>query len=235
MRGSRNFSIRDRMVNEMIVLKWLFPVFLAALAVVHLISCWRGDDDLRKPTKVALMPVVALTYLAFANTPSLWVVAGLLLGCLGDLFLLRPLQKHFFALGTASFFLGHVCYLVHIYTTYAVHVRWFWIVLVCAAYAAGIVVVYKGSRRSIPRALRPLALAYMVMLCTLSISVFLPLVTAFTWGKLASFLGASFFLASDGVLCDMLFIKKAEPTKQNFAVMGTYILAQVLLTMGFAF
>ena len=235
MRGSRNFSIRDRMVNEMIVLKWLFPVFLAALAVVHLISCWRGDDDLRKPTKVALMPVVALTYLAFANTPSLWVVAGLLFGCLGDLFLLRPLQKHFFALGTASFFLGHVCYLVHIYTTYAVHVRWFWIVLVCAAYAAGIVVVYKGSRRSIPRALRPLALAYMVMLCTLSISVFLPLVTAFTWGKLASFLGASFFLASDGVLCDMLFIKKAEPTKQNFAVMGTYILAQVLLTMGFAF
>ena len=223
------------MVNEMIVLKWLFPVFLAALAVVHLVSCWRGDDDLRKPTKVALMPVVALTYLAFANTPSLWVVAGLLLGCLGDLFLLRPLQKHFFALGTASFFLGHVCYLVHIYTTYAVHVRWFWIVLVCAAYAAGIVVVYKGSRRSIPRALRPLALAYMVMLCTLSISVFLPLVTAFTWGKLASFLGASFFLASDGVLCDMLFIKKAEPTKQNFAVMGTYILAQVLLTMGFAY
>ena len=75
----------------------------------------------------------------------------------------------------------------------------------------------------------------MVMLCTLSISVFLPLVTAFTWGKLASFLGASFFLTSDGVLCDMLFIKKAEPTKQNFAVMGTYILAQVLLTMGFAF
>lgn len=194
-----------------------------------------GDDDLRKPTKVALMPVVALTYLAFANTPSLWVVAGLLFGCLGDLFLLRPLQKHFFALGTASFFLGHVCYLVHIYTTYAVHVRWFWIVLVCAAYAAGIVVVYKGSRRSIPRALRPLALAYMVMLCTLSISVFLPLVTAFTWGKLAAFLGASSFLASDGVLCDMLFIKKAEPTKQNFAVMGTYILAQVLLAMGFAF
>lgn len=59
--------------------------------------------------------------------------------------------------------------------------------------------------------------------------------TAFTWGKLAAFLGASSFLASDGVLCDMLFIKKAEPTKQNFAVMGTYILAQVLLAMGFAF
>lgn len=223
------------MENEMIVLKWLFPVFLAALAVVHLISCWRGDDDLRKPTKVALMPVVALTYLAFANTPSLWVVAGLLFGCLGDLFLLRPLQKHFFALGTASFFLGHVCYLIFIYTHYAIRVGWVWIVVISAVYAAGAAFVYANSRRSIPRALRPLALAYMVMLCTLSISVFLPLVTAFTWGRLASFLGASFFLTSDGVLCDMLFTKKAEPTKQNFAVMGTYILAQVLLTMGFAF
>ena len=219
----------------MIVLKWLFPVFLAALAVVHLVSCWRGDDDLRKPTKVALMPVVALTYLAFANTPSLWVVAGLLFGCLGDLFLLRPLQKHFFALGTASFFLGHVCYLIFIYTHYAIRVGWVWIVVISAVYAAGAAFVYANSRRNIPRALRPLALAYMVMLCTLSISVFLPLVTAFTWGKLASFLGASFFLTSDGVLCDMLFTKKAEPTKQNFAVMGTYILAQVLLTMGFAF
>lgn len=223
------------MENEMIVLKWLFPVFLAALAVVHLISCWRGDDDLRKPTKVALMPVVALTYLAFANTPSLWVVAGLLFGCLGDLFLLRPLQKHFFALGTASFFLGHVCYLIFIYTHYAIRVGWVWIVVISAVYAAGAAFVYANSRRSIPRALRPLALAYMVMLCTLSISVFLPLVTAFTWGRLASFLGASFFLTSDGVLCDMLFTKKAEPTRQNFAVMGTYILAQVLLTMGFAF
>lgn len=219
----------------MIVLKWLFPVFLAALAVVHLVSCWRGDDDLRKPTKVALMPVVALTYLAFANTPSLWVVAGLLFGCLGDLFLLRPLQKHFFALGTASFFLGHVCYLIFIYTHYAIRVGWVWIVVISAVYAAGAAFVYANSRRNIPRALRPLALAYMVMLCTLSISVFLPMVTAFTWGKLASFLGASFFLTSDGVLCDMLFTKKAEPTKQNFAVMGTYILAQVLLTMGFAF
>lgn len=223
------------MDNEMIVLKWLFPVFLAALAVVHLVSCWRGDDDLRKPTKVALMPVVALTYLAFANTPSLWVVAGLLFGCLGDLFLLRPLQKHFFALGTASFFLGHVCYLIFIYTHYAIRVGWVWIVVISAVYAAGAAFVYANSRRNIPRALRPLALAYMVMLCTLSISVFLPMVTAFTWGKLASFLGASFFLTSDGVLCDMLFTKKAEPTKQNFAVMGTYILAQVLLTMGFAF
>ena len=215
----------------MIVLKWVFPVFLAVLAIVHLISCWRGDDDLRKPTKVALMPVVALAYLAFSCTPSLWVVAGLLFGCLGDLFLLWPLKKKFFVLGTSSFFLGHVCYLIFIYTHYVIRVGWVWIVVISAVYAAGAAFVYANSRRSIPRAL---SLAYMLMLCVLSVSLILPLLTAFWWGKLVAFFGATFFLASDGALCDMLFVKKAEPTKQNFVVMLTYILAQTLLAVGFA-
>ena len=136
----------------MIVLKWVFPVSLAVLAIVHLVSCWRGDDDLRKPTKVALMPVVALSYLAFARQPSLWVVAGLLFGCLGDLFLLWPLKKKFFALGTSSFFLGHVCYLIFIYTHYVIRISWIWIVVVCVIYAAGAAFVYANSRRNIPRA-----------------------------------------------------------------------------------
>jgi len=157
----------------MIVLKWVFPVFLAVLAIVHLISCWRGDDDLRKPTKVALMPVVALAYLAFSCTPSLWVVAGLLFGCLGDLFLLWPLKKKFFVLGTSSFFLGHVCYLIFIYTHYVIRVGWVWIVVISAVYAAGAAFVYANSRRNIPRALRPLSLAYMLMLCVLSVSLIL--------------------------------------------------------------
>lgn len=91
-----------------------------------------------------------------------------------------------------------------------------------------------AAAASIPRVLRPLSLAYMLMLCVLSVSLILPLLTAFWWGKLVAFFGATFFLASDGVLCDMLFVKKAEPTKQNFIVMLTYILAQTLLAVGFA-
>lgn len=53
-------------------------------------------------------------------------------------------------------------------------------------------------------------------------------------GQARGVFGATFFLASDGALCDMLFVKKAEPTKQNFVVMLTYILAQTLLAVGFA-
>lgn len=56
-------------------------------------------------------------------------------------------------------------------------VSWIWIVVVCVIYAAGAAFVYANSRRSIPRALRPLALAYMLMLCVLSVSLILPLPT----------------------------------------------------------
>ena len=49
-----------------------------------------------------------------------------------------------------------------------------------------------------------------------------------------AFLGATSFLVSDGILSNMLFVKKAEPPKQNFAVMATYTAAQVLLTAGWA-
>ena len=104
----------------MIVLKWVFPVSLAVLAIVHLVSCWRGDDDLRKPTKVALMPVVALSYLAFARQPSLWVVAGLLFGCLGDLFLVCMFAESdnmiFRVLLRSSRELAHVTYYIVAYT-----------------------------------------------------------------------------------------------------------------------
>ena len=216
----------------MIVLKWVFPVFLAVLAIVHLISCWRGDDDLRKPTKVALMPVIALAYLAFSCTPSLWVVAGLLFGCLGDLFLLWPLKKKFFVLGTSSFFLGHVCYLIFIYTHYVIRVGWVWIVVISAVYAAGAAFVYaRAPGKDLHRAAIALVCAPEQARRAQRI---LPLLTAFWWGKLVAFFGATFFLASDGALCDMLFVKKAEPTKQNFVVMLTYILAQTLLAVGFA-
>ena len=219
----------------MIVLKWVFPVFLAVLAIVHLISCWRGDDDLRKPTKVALMPVVALTYLAFSCTPSLWVVAGLLFGCLGDLFLLWPLKKkvlcprHVLVLPGSrvlpDFYLHALCHSRRLGLDRRDQRGLRRRCRVCvrqqpqkhsARAASAVAGIYAHALRA-EREPHPAAADGV-------------LVGASSW----RFFGATFFLASDGALCDMLFVKKAEPTKQNFVVMLTYILAQTLLAVGFA-
>lgn len=214
--------------------KAIFPVLLAVLALVQLVSCLRGKDAVRMPTKIFLMPFVALAYLSVAKEPSGWVVAGLLFGCLGDLALLWPLKPVPFVLGTISFALGHICYLIFLFSTFSITVKSVWIALIALVYLAGCVVVYVKSRPNIPRAVRPVPFPYMLLLASVSVCTLLALISNASLGCVMAFLGATSFLVSDGILSDMLFVKKAEPPKQNFAVMATYTAAQVLLTAGWA-
>lgn len=214
--------------------KAIFPILLAILVVVQLVSCLCDRDSVRMPTKIFLMPFVALAYLSVAEEPSGWVVAGLLFGCLGDLALLWPLKPVPFALGTCAFALGHVCYLIFIFSTHSIAVKPVWIVLIALVYLAGCVVVYLKSRPNIPQAVRPVPFPYMLILSSVSVCTLLAFISSASWGHALAFLGATSFLASDGILSDMLFVKKAEPPKQNFAVMATYTAAQVLLTAGWA-
>lgn len=214
--------------------KIVFPILLAILAAAHMVSCLRGKDDVRKPTKVFLMPFVALAYLSIAKEPSGWVVAGLLFGCLGDVALLWPLRSVPFALGTCAFALGHVCYLIYIFRTMPITVRPLWIAVIALVYLAGCAVVYYKSRPDIPKRLRPIPLPYMLLLSSLSVCTLLALLSGAGWGGVLAFAGATCFLASDGILSDMLFAKRAEPPIQNSAVMATYIAAQALLVAGWA-
>lgn len=214
--------------------KAIFPILLAILASVQLVSCLLGRDSVRKPTKIFLMPFVVLAYLAVAREPSVWVVAGLLFGCLGDLALLWPLKPVPFALGTCAFALGHVCYLIFIFSAYSITVKPVWITLIALAYLAGCIVVYLKSRPNIPQAVRIVPLPYMLILSSVSVCTLLALISSASWGAALAFVGATLFLASDGILSDMLFVKKVEPPKQNFAVMATYTAAQVLLAAGWA-
>lgn len=214
--------------------KAVFPILLAVLALAHLVSCLCDKDSVRMPTKIFLMPFVALAYLSVAKEPSGWVVAGLMFGCLGDLALLWPLKPVPFALGTCAFALGHVCYLIFIFSTCPIAVKPIWITLIALVYLAGCIVVYLKSRPNIPRAVWPVPFPYMLILSSVSVCTLLALISSASWGRALAFLGATSFLASDGILSDMLFVKKAEPPKQNFAVMATYTAAQVLLAAGWA-
>lgn len=214
--------------------KVVFPILLAILVLAQLVSCLCDKDAVRMPTKIFLMPFVALTYLSVAKEPSGWVVAGLLFGCLGDLALLWPLKPALFTLGTCAFALGHVCYLIYVFSAFHIAVKPVWITLIALFYFAGCVAVYLKSLPNIPRALRPVPFPYMLILSSVSVCTLLAFISHVSWGCALAFLGATAFLVSDGVLCDMLFVKKAEPPKQNFAVMATYIAAQILLMTGWA-
>ena len=210
------------------------PVLFVLLSLVQLWTCLKEKHELRKPTKVMLMPVLALCYMSFAEEPSELVTAGLLLGSLGDLALLWPLNEKTFLAGVAAFCAGHVCYLINIFGRYTISAGAVWTAVISAVYFAGCIVVFIATKNSMPRAVRIPSFLYMLVLAAVSACTLLVLISGATAGRAVAFAGATLFLCSDGILCQMLFIKKSEPPKVNFLVMLTYILGQAMMAAGWA-
>ena len=85
------------------------------LVTVHLYCCFNNQhEEIRKITKVFLMPVLALTY--YLGCPkekfSKIILFALVFGFLGDTFLLI---KNLFLLGVVSFLIGHLLYIISFY------------------------------------------------------------------------------------------------------------------------
>lgn len=86
-------------------------VLYGALTLVHLGTCvWDSSGKWRALTKILLMPMVLLCYLALAGEPRILVIGAILLGWGGDVLLLYSAQKGFFLAGISSFLAGHLCY-----------------------------------------------------------------------------------------------------------------------------
>ena len=103
---------------------------LAADVFLQLFSITKSKEIMRRITKVLLMPILALlfylawaSYFPFISFPWL-VIAGLLLGCAGDTFLIDHHHKIGFPLGLAAFFIGHIFYILQILSLIALPAWW---------------------------------------------------------------------------------------------------------------
>lgn len=212
----------------------LFPTLLLLTGVLHLYSCLKEKEKLRMISKPFLMPLLGVCWMLLAKQPSYLVLWGILLGGLGDIALLWPLKRKPFLCGLLFFLFGHICYLFYIFTSSRITTGIMWPVLTALVYLAGSLVVYVKTRKEIPPVLRIPSFMYMLALSALSACTLLVLISSPSPGKAVAFAGATLFLMSDGILSQMLFIKKEETGKLNFIVMLTYIGAQVLLALGWA-
>lgn len=206
----------------------LFMIIFLFCAALHLFACFTGREQLRKYTKPALMPLLALWYALAAASFSPLVFAGLLLGCVGDFMLLRPEQTPRFALGLCAFLIGHLCYCAFMLPLLHRPPVWLLVVLPLL-FASGTAFLYHGLRAKLPRIVKPAILAYMAVLCFASACTVL--LTFEKQGMLPLF-GSLLFLLSDTLLSREVFIAKIE--KGNFLIMLTYLAAQALLSAGFA-
>ncbi len=177
-------------------------------------------DTLRQPRTIFGLAkiVTTLTIGCLLLVPSAtepWRLAamavGIVLGTIGDAFLLEP--KRFFVAGLASFLVGHFAYIAGLWSPH-----WSPLPLVLLLAGAGSVLVV--IRTKLGSLIGPV-IAYMLVLTFMAWK-------AWNWSPLAG-IGATFFVVSDGLIA---IDKFARPVPgRSLAINGTYWIAQALLVL----
>lgn len=197
--------------------------FLAAVADVFAIVS--NNEQIRFFSKPMLMTFLALIYLFSVQKPNGIYVLGLFFSFLGDVFLLGSGQE-FFMLGLASFLIAHIIY-----------------IKITASYL-DMHLTSKMISSALPFVLFLCALLYLIgsSLETLLFPVLLYGLTISTFGSVAFllyrteksrsnqwlFIGAVFFIVSDGLIALDKFYEPRD--YYSLLIMVTYILAQFLIS-----
>jgi len=211
----------------------LLIVFIL-VSLAHLAVEAAGSITGRYITKPLLMPVLALYYVASAAQPNLLLVAAILLGWIGDVFLMLPESEKknaYFKAGLAAFLLGHILYVV-VFAAYLPHLSSVpaWGLIALAVFVATGVAGYKLI---VPHAgkLLPVIIAYIVIIFLMGVSTILPLGTVAACGAVTAMAGAFFFMVSDTINAYNKFAR--EIPGERLLTMGTYIAGQFLLVQGY--
>lgn len=212
--------------------KILITVFLGILAA-NIFGAETGNEYVVFATKPLLMPLLAFLFLSemrgVKSKLSPFVLLALFFSWIGDVLLMfQGKRSGFFLLGLSSFLLAHIMYIIlfhKVRIAESILSRW-WILLVVAAYYAGLIIwlsPYLGDMK-IPVRIYGVVISFMLMMA---------LHMLYLGNKQAGrFLiaGAILFIISDSILAVNKFL---QPLCGASAwVMITYGIAQLLIVMG---
>ncbi|MFD7865490.1 lysoplasmalogenase [Streptomyces sp. NPDC057682] len=195
--------------------RWARPLLAAFLVAcaADLVGVLAGVDVLHLVAKPLLMPLLA--GYAFARRGPRLLIAALLCGWAGDVFLLVDADPAFLV-GMGAFAAGHVCYLVLFGRARGPLLP----ALVYAAVLAGFLALLWGG---LPAGLRIPMAAYSLLLTSVAYR-------SGVYGRYAA-VGGGLFLLSDALIATGI-ADRPEPPAPAFWVMLTYVAAQLLLTLG---
>ena len=217
--------------------KFFYGIFFLYLAIVgvHLYCCLHHYEEVRKVTKIFLMPFLALTY--YLGCPkekfSVIIIVAIIFGCLGDLFLII---KNLFIFGVVSFLLGHLLYIFTFFgetgfKNYKKNLFVFLVVCLIYAFAEYQILLYFKPALVKAGLWGPL-FVYTSIIATLNIS---SAIYAYCYANLYSiltYLGSLIFFLSDIILAKQLFLENKK--YYQIIITATYILGQSLISFGMA-
>ena len=215
-----------------ITLSILCILLYGAACATHLVCCTPPEQHrIRKISKGFLMPLLALCYLLVANPASPLVVIAVLCGFAGDVLLIRRDSKLFFTLGLSAFAVGHVCYSIHMLRLLPRIPAWWVLAIACVCYFVAGCLLYRKLLPYIPRELTFPCLAYIVLICAMSLTAFMVMLGYGGLNGIMLFAGSLFFLLSDSILSLSEFGVHTFRYR-DLLIMSTYILAQTLIISG---
>jgi len=213
---------------------WIIPAcFFLAAVIANLIGRALGDHQMAAIVKPALLPLLALTSVAYAggmeNRAVRLLVIAQLLGCSGDI-LLIPDGMIPFACGLLCFLAGHIFYF-RIFGAWSWKgikpVAWIGILAVMAMAVAGLLIgIGVEGVFLVPFAIYGLALMFLIF-CGLA-GIIRKLPNPGTWW--IAFCGGLLFAFSDSLIAVQTF--NGASIFLEFLVMLTYLAAQSLLAIG---
>ena len=219
---------------------WATAILLAIVSILHLRSCLVERPLLRYITKPFLMPAVILLHIAICGFSHPLVIAALVFGCIGDIFLMFISKRRAnFVLGLLSFLIGHIFYIAAAFSA-GLPQRAFGsphgalLLIVCiAVMLAGGASVFAFLYSHIYKKLRLPCAAYILVLTSMAFTMIYCCLGGFRIATLLMALGGALFIVSDFILsCKVFGVFKGR--RMNFTVMFTYIAAQICLAVGFA-
>ena len=173
---------------------------------------------------VKTFPIACLFLLAILRFPGRagWLMGGgLLLSGIGDILLELPRTPMLFQAGMGAFILAHLCYFTHFIRQPALLPArgLFMGLLGLSVFSIGLFLYPRLGNMALP------ILVYLAVIFVMALSTFLG--KANHWVSMA---GAVVFVISDTLIAVNMFV--APVPASGFLVMGTYYLAQAMLTAG---
>jgi uncharacterized membrane protein YhhN len=201
-------------------------VLPAGCALADWYAVARGDrrtETWAKPATLVALVVSACVLGAGDTSAGRWLLAGLICGLAGDVFLLGRSDTRF-RLGLASFLVGHVAFVVAFTRLGIDPPTWLWAAWVvlfgCLLY----------TRRVLPAAMLRGGQALTLPVAIYTVVIGAMVIFAYDTGEPLIAVGATVFAASDSILAVDRFV---EPKPwAPLAVMITYHLGQALIVAG---
>jgi uncharacterized membrane protein YhhN len=207
---------------------WILVLFIV-IFIWDIINIKNKNKKGRYFSKSLLMPILIVYYITAAKHISIYVIAALAAGFLGDVFLLNERKPLYLELGIASFMAGQIFYITSfIKASAGINQIPLWCLIFLIPYVLYGVYNYRILRNKLG-AMKIPAIVYFAVLILMSFTCLAVLVSGKTQ-LIPAFIGSLLFVASDTILAYNIF--SSEKEYADIYIMSTYAAAQLLIVLG---